>query len=135
MKSKLSWILRLTAAGILLQTLFFKFTGAPESIFIFGTLGVEPLGRYIAGFSELLASLLLLLPGLQLIGAAMAIGIMLGALASHILFLGVVVQGDGGLLFSLACVVLVASSLILYLEKEQIPFCTKKVQSLFHGTL
>jgi putative oxidoreductase len=129
MKTKFIWILRITAAAILLQTLFFKFTGAPESKFIFSTLGVEPFGRYFAGFSELIASILLVVPGLELLGAGMAIGIMLGAILSHLAILGIVVQDDGGLLFALACIVLVASSLIVFLEKKQIPFWFKKAKS------
>lgn len=134
MKHKIVWILRLTAAAILLQTLFFKFTGAPESKFIFSTLGVEPLGRYFAGFSELIASIMLIIPGLELLGAGMAIGIMLGAILSHVAVLGIVVQDDGGLLFALACVVLVASSLIVFLEKQQIPYWIKQAQKLLPGS-
>lgn len=134
MKSKFIWLLRLTAAAILLQTLFFKFTGAPESKFIFSTLGVEPFGRYFAGMSELVASLLLVVPGLELLGAGMAIGIMLGAIMSHIAILGIVVQDDGGLLFALACIVLFASALIVYLKKEEIPFWIRKAQSFLPGS-
>lgn len=134
MKHKIVWILRLTAAAILLQTLFFKFTGAPESKFIFSTLGVEPFGRYFAGFSELIASIMLIIPGLELLGAGMAIGIMLGAILSHVAVLGIVVQDDGGLLFALACVVLVASSFIVFLKKQQIPYWIKQAQKLLPGS-
>ena len=97
MTPKILLLLRLIAAGILLQTLFFKFTGASESKFIFSTLGIEPWGRWFSGFAELVASILLLVPVTQLLGAGMALGVMLGALASHVLILGVVVQNDGGL--------------------------------------
>ncbi|MBY0451951.1 MAG: DoxX family protein [Bdellovibrionaceae bacterium] len=120
MKQKIILVLRLISAGILLQTLFFKFTGAPESIYIFTQLHAEPFGRYFAGVSELIASILLLVPMTQVLGALMAIGIMLGALASHILILGLVVQDDGGLLFTLALVVLVASGAIVLLKKDEI---------------
>jgi putative oxidoreductase len=120
MKQKTILILRLISAGILLQTLFFKFTGAPESIYIFTQLHVEPFGRYFAGVSELVASILLLVPMTQVLGALMAVGVMLGALASHILILGVVVQDDGGLLFTLALVVLIASGTIVLLKKDEI---------------
>lgn len=130
MKSKILWALRLFAAAILLQTLFFKFTGAPESKFIFSTLGVEPFGRYFAGISELIASLLLLIPGLHLLGAGMAIGIMAGAILSHLAILGIVVQDDGGLLFALAWFVLVACSLIVYLEREQVPVWLERAKGL-----
>ena len=92
------------------------------------------MGRYFAGLSELIASLMLIIPGLELIGAGMAIGIMVGAILSHILFLGIVVQDDGGLLFALACTVLVASSLVIYLKKEQIPFLVKKTLSFLPGS-
>lgn len=113
-------ILRIVAAGILLQTLFFKFTGAPESIFIFSTLGVEPWGRWFAGVSELIAAILLLVPSTQVLGALMAIGIMVGAILSHIAVLGVEVQGDGGLLFYLACVTLACSAIVLWFQRQML---------------
>lgn len=133
MKTKILWVLRLSAAAILLQTLFFKFTGAPESIYIFSTLGVEPFGRYFSGMSELIASILLLFPGLALLGAGMAAGIMCGAIFSHILILGIVVQDDGGLLFGLACIVLISSSLIIFLERQQIPLWIDRARRFLPG--
>lgn len=129
MKSKILWVLRLTVAVILLQTLFFKFTGAPESKFIFSTLGVEPFGRYFAGASELVASILLFVPGWGWLGALLAVSIMLGAIMSHLFILGIVVQDDSGLLFALACLVFMASLAILYLEKEQILLWVKNAKS------
>jgi uncharacterized membrane protein YphA (DoxX/SURF4 family) len=127
-KSKFVLILRLIAAAILLQTLYFKFTGAPESIFIFSTLGIEPWGRWFSGAAELIASVLLLIPATEVIGATMAIGIMAGAIASHILVLGFVVQDDGGLLFSLACTVFVTCSAIVFIRRAQIPVWIKRGQ-------
>jgi putative oxidoreductase len=100
------WVVRLVAAGILLQTLFFKFTGAPESVFIFSTLGVEPWGRIASGVLELVASGLVLYSGTAGLGGLMAAGLMFGAIVSHLTLLGIEVQGDGGLLFGLAWVVL-----------------------------
>ena len=120
MKQKIVLLLRLISAGILLQTLFFKFTGAPESIYIFTQLHAEPFGRYFAGASELVASILLLVPATQIFGALMAVGIMVGALASHVLILGLVVQDDSGLLFTLALVVLISSGLVVLLKKDEI---------------
>ncbi len=116
---KLSWILRLTAAGILLQTLFFKFTGAPESVHIFSTIGIEPWGRFLSGAFELVAAILLVVPATAALGAVMAIGLMLGALGSHALFLGVDVMGDGGLLFALAWVTLLASVGTLWIRPTE----------------
>ncbi len=112
--------LRLVVAAILLQTLYFKFTGAPESKFIFGTLGVEPWGRIFSGVVELVASVLLLIPATQILGAALGLGVMIGAILSHIFVLGIVIQGDGGLLFSLACVVFVSCLLIVVLQPERV---------------
>lgn len=119
MKSKFVLALRLLAAVILLQTLYFKFTGAPESKFIFSTLGIEPWGRILSGIAELAASLLLLIPLTQIFGALIVIGVMAGAILSHAFFLGFIIQDDGGLLFALACIVFVSSALIILLQPEK----------------
>lgn len=123
-------VLRLIAAIILLQTLYFKFTGAPESRFIFSALGVEPWGRWFAGLCELVASLLLLWPSTQLLGALAALGIMGGALVSHLFVLGIVVQNDGGLLFSLALVVALCSTLVLLLQRQQFFALVQNTQAM-----
>lgn len=116
-----SWILQVLVAGILVQTLFFKFTGAEESKYIFSTLGMEPWGRYASGVAELIAAVLLLTPRTVTLGAMLALGVISGAIASHLTRLGIEVQGDGGLLFSLACVVFAASAIVLFLRRAQIP--------------
>src|SRR5262245_27322323 len=117
----LSWLLRLTAAFILLQTLFFKFTGAEESVYIFSTLGVEPWGRYASGVFELVTAVLLLVPATGAIGGVLAVGVAGGALMSHLTVLGVEVKGDGGLLFALALVVLVCGLGVAAIERRHIP--------------
>ena len=116
-----SWALQLAAAGILLQTLFFKFTGSEESVYIFTTLGAEPWGRIATGILELAASVLLLVPVTAPIGAALAMGVMAGAILSHLTFLGIEVKGDGGLLFGLALFVLLSSAVVLTLRRTQVP--------------
>jgi len=113
------WGCRLVACGILFQTLFFKFSGAPESIYIFDTLGVGDFGRYGAGASELIAGILLILPKFTKVGSIMAVGIMAGAIVSHLAILGIEVQGDGGLLFGLAILVLTCAVLNFFLTKEK----------------
>ena len=123
MNSKLNifaWVLRIAAAGILLQTLFFKFTGAPESIYIFETLGLEPFGRYASGVTELIAAIFLLIPRFNWLGALLALGVMSGAIMSHLTVLGIEVKGDGGLLFTLAIVVFISSAILLFFEREKI---------------
>lgn len=119
-KQKISLGLGCIAALILLQTLFFKFTGAPESKFIFSALGAEPWGRWISGVLELIASLLLFIPSLQILGAIAGIGIMGGAILSHIFILGIEIQNDGGLLFGLACTVLFSCLSIVYIRRGEI---------------
>lgn len=126
----LDWFLRILAAVILLQTLFFKFTGAPESVYIFTTLGAEPWGRYGSGIAELIASVLLLVPRTVWIGASMGIGLMAGAILSHLTRLGIEVQGDGGLLFALAVVTFVACVASLVIHRREIPWIGKRPGSL-----
>jgi hypothetical protein len=118
---KLSWLLRIVVAVILLQTLFFKFTGAPESIYIFTTVGAEPWGRYGSGVMELVAAALLLIPATAAIGALLAAGVGVGAVFSHLTLLGIDVQGDGGLLFGLGCVVLFGSAVVLAIHRRELP--------------
>ena len=124
-----SWIVRLTAAVILLQTLFFKFTGAPESVYIFTKVGMEPWGRYGSGVVELIAAVLLLSRCHCWLGATLALGVMGGAIMSHLTKLGIVVQDDGGLLFALAITVAVCSVITLALHRRQIPFVAKFFKS------
>ena len=116
-----SWGLQLLVAGILLQTLFFKFTGAAESVYIFSTLGVEPWGRMLSGIVELAAAILLLVPATTTVGAVLAIAVMAGAIGSHLTVLGIEIMGDGGLLFGLALIVFIASAAILVLRRSEIP--------------
>jgi len=115
-----SWGLQLTVAAILMQTLFFKFTAAPESVYIFRTLGVDPWGRLATGTVELVASLLLLAPGTAPAGALLAFVVMAGAVVTHLTVLGIEVQGDGGLLFGLALLALTASAGVLGLRRGQL---------------
>lgn len=117
----LSWVLQFLVAGVFAQTLFFKFSAAPESVYIFSTLGLEPWGRIGAGVAELLAAVLILVPRTVWLGAMMAMAIMGGAIASHLTRLGVEVMDDGGLLFGLSLIVFFGSAVILLLRKHEIP--------------
>lgn len=117
----LSWLLRITAAVILVQTLFFKFTGAPESVYIFTKVGAEPWGRIGSGIVELIAAILLLTARFTWLGSVISLGVMAGAIFSHLTVLGIDVQGDKGLLFALAIIVFVTSALNLVLHRTDIP--------------
>ena len=116
----LSWILQLIVAGILFQTLFFKFTGAEESVYIFSTLGIEPWGRFASGIAELVVVVLILWPATAALGALLGLGVITGALLSHTR-LGFVVKDDGGLLFALAVIVFVSSATVVYLRRAELP--------------
>ena len=122
-----SWIVRVIVAVILVQTLFFKFTGAPESVYIFKTVGQEPWGRIGSGIVELIASILLFVTSLVPVGAGLALGVMSGAILFHLTKLGIVVQDDGGLLFVLALVVWVGSALVLVLHRRSLPLIGAKL--------
>ena len=123
----LSWLLRLTAAVILLQTLFFKFTAAPESVYIFTKVGAEPWGRIGSGIVELIAAALLLTPRFNWLGSLIALGVMAGAIVSHLTVLGIEVQGDKGLLFALALFVFIASATNLALHRAEIPVIGRRL--------
>ena len=116
----LSWLIRIIVAAILLQTLYFKFSAAPESVYIFQTLGMEPWGRIGSGIAELLAAVLLLIPRTAGIGAALALGVISGAIVAHLTQLGIEVQGDGGQLFMLAVVVAICSAALLWMERASV---------------
>src|SRR5882672_10542606 len=129
-QSIISWLLQLVVAAILFQTLFFKFTGAEESKYIFNKLGMEPWGRIGSGIVELIAVLLVLYPRTVTLGAILAAGVISGAILSHLTKLGIVVKDDGGLLFILAVTVFVLSAVILFIRRTEIPI----VGSRFFGS-
>ena len=119
-KTILFWGARIIAAVILLQTLYFKFTGHPESVALFSKLGVEPWGRIATGIVELIASVLLLLPATAFWGGLLGVGLMFGAIGSHLLVIGIESQGDGGYLFMLAILVLLLSVVVVRMSPKPI---------------
>lgn len=127
----ISLIFQVIAAAVLLQTLFFKFTGAEESIRIFTTLGAEPWGRFGSGFVELIAGILLLIPARAAIGAILALGVMSGAILSHLTVLGIDLSGAGindhGFLFTLAVMVFISSAVVLIIRRREIPIIGAKL--------
>ena len=127
-KNIISWALRLTVAIILLQTLYFKFTAHPDSVHIFSALGIEPWGRMGLGIVELITALLILTPKTKIIGMINSLGIIIGAVFSHLLVLGVTVGNDGGSLFTLAIIVFIASTLFLILHKSEVLILLKRLK-------
>ncbi len=121
MKKYMPVILHIIPALILVQTLYFKYSGTPESVYIFETLGLEPHGRIGSGIAELIAAILLLIPKTAWAGAGLSLGIISGAIIAHLSQLGIEVQGDGGYLFLLAVVVFVTSAIVLRMNRKEIP--------------
>jgi putative oxidoreductase len=120
----ISWVCRVIVAIILFQTLFFKFTGAEESRYIFTTLMGPELESYVrigSGVIELFAVILLLIPSTAWLGAFIALGTISGAIMSHLTMLGIVVKDDGGLLFALALMVFALSATVLLLHRRELP--------------
>lgn len=122
----LLWVLRLVAAAIMLQTLFFKFSGAEESIYIFSAIGMEPWGRIGTGVMELIASALILWPRTTHLGALLGAGLMSGAIFFHLTKLGIEVKGDGGLLFYYALTVFISCAILVIVYKDRFLSFVKK---------
>lgn len=119
MKALIIWILRLVAAGIMLQTLYFKFTAHPQSVALFTTIGLEPYGRIGIGILELIASVFILIPRTTGIGALLTVGLMSGALFFHLTTLGIQVDGDS-VLFLYALITLIAALLLIAYNAQKL---------------
>lgn len=126
LKSIFMWVLRIVAALIMLQTLYYKFSASEESVYIFSVVGIEPWGRIATGVFELIASVLLLYPRTTHLGALLGTGLMSGALLMHFTLLGLEVKEDGGLLFIYALLVLLCCLLLLYFQRKQLLQLMKK---------
>lgn len=133
MKKVIKYLPRFIAAIILLETLLFKFGIGGEaflnesrSLFIsltmaiFGHSDYEAYLRIGTGIMELIASILLLWPKHAGLGALLGIGLMMGAIISHIFFIGIIVGNDGGQLMVMALIVLMCCTKVLFDEKQQL---------------
>jgi putative oxidoreductase len=125
MKKYIPLVLRIIVAVILIQTLRFKFSAHPDSVYIFETVGLEPIGRIAIGILELIAGILLFIPKTIWVGATLTLGIIGGAILMHLTQLGIEVRNDGGVLFITAVVTFVLSGIILYLYRKDIPYLEK----------
>ena len=116
------WALRIIAALIMLQTLYFKFTAHPQSVHLFTILGMEPWGRISIGCLELVASILILVPRTTAFGALLGLGLMAGAIFFHLTKIGIKFDGDYGL-FTYAAIVFVSCAiLVIYYLKDLLRF-------------
>lgn len=126
MKKHIPFILRLIVSIILIQTLRFKFTAHPDSVYIFTKVGLEPVGRIGIGIIELIASILFLIPKTVWLGSIITLGIIGGAITMHLTQLGIVVNNDRGILFITAVVTFLLSGIILFIYRKDIPTPFKK---------
>lgn len=126
-RSHILLILRIAVAIILIQTLRFKFTAHPDSVYIFQTVGLEPYGRIGIGILELIAGLLILVPKTVWAGALLTSGLISGAIFMHLSKLGIEVRGDGGVLFITAVITLILAAIILYNYRKEIPIIGEKL--------
>ncbi len=140
MKKFSPWLLSIFIAFVFVQSLFFKFTDAPETQHIFGTLnqwGADVLGieglflapglfnQYVIGTAELVAALLLIgglvtkFKFLNPLGALLALGVISGAIFFHLFTpLGIEVQGDGGALFGMAVGIWLSSLILIWRGRD-----------------
>ena len=121
MNKKVYLIIRVVIAIILVQTLRYKFTAHPDSVYIFSKVGLEPIGRIGIGVLELIAAILILVPKTIWAGALLTFGLLSGAVMMHLTQLGIEINNDGGSLFYLAVITLVLSGVVLWIEREKVP--------------
>ena len=126
MRKYLPTALRIIVAIILVQTLWYKFTGHPDSVYIFSTVGMEPAGRIGIGIVELIAAILIVIPNTAWLGALMTVGVLAGAIFMHLTKLGIEVQGDGGTLFYMAMFTFLAALIVLWMQRKDIPVIGSK---------
>ena len=127
MKKYFPLIIRIVIAAILIQTLRFKFTAHPDSVYIFEKAGLGDVGRIGSGIVELIAAILILIPRTIWLGALLTLGVISGAIITHLTKIGIEVNGDGGTLFFMAVLLFILSSIILWLHKKEIPIIGQKL--------
>jgi len=127
MKKYLPLVIRIIIAVLLIQTLFYKFTAHEDSVYIFEKAGLGDTGRIGSGIAELIAAILILIPRTIWIGATLTLGIIAGAILTHLTKIGIEVNGDGGTLFFMAIFIFILSSITLFLHRKNIPFIGSKI--------
>ncbi len=127
MNKNLLLVLRIIVAVILIQTLRFKFSAHPDSVYIFTKVGLEPFGRIGIGVLELISAILILIPRTIWAGAGLTLGILGGAIMMHLTQLGIEINNDGGTLFYMALGTFIISAIILFDQRKNIPFIGEKL--------
>ncbi len=127
MKKAIDLGFRILIAVILLQTLRYKFTAHPDSVYIFNKIGLEPYGRIAIGILELISAILILIPKTIWLGASLTVGIISGAIIMHITIIGIEVNNDGGTLFYMALLIFTLALFVLWKNRKNIPIIGKRL--------
>jgi len=122
------FIVRFGLALILLMAGFDKITGGQMSVETFSALGMEPYGRHIIGWCELICVLLLSTNRWAHFGAGLTFSIMLGALIAHVTVLGFNIQQDQGKALAMFLVVFFGSLWIQWMRRQDLPFVGESFQ-------
>lgn len=127
MNKKVLLAIRIIIAVILIQTLRYKFTAHPDSVYIFSKVGLEPIGRIGIGVLELIAAIMILIPKTIWVGALLTVGIIGGAIMMHLTDLGIEINNDGGELFYMAIAIFILSAVVLFQHRKELPIIGKKL--------
>ncbi|MBK9792052.1 MAG: DoxX family protein [Sphingobacteriales bacterium] len=111
---------RLVASGIFGYSAFMKFSSAPTAVYIFQRIGMESAGRYGVAVLECITILLLLVPKMAWRGAILGSLMMFGAICMHLTLSEINIEGDGGLMFASAVVVLLCCLSIIGFHKADL---------------
>ncbi len=111
---------RVVASAIFAYTAYMKFTAAPAAVYIFQRIGMEPAGRYAVGALEVITIVLMLIPKSAWRGAILGALMMFGAICMHLTIGEFNINGDSGLMFGAAIVVLACCVSILVMHKADL---------------
>ena len=82
------WVVQIALAGMFLLAGGSKLLGAPAMVALFNTIGIGQWFRYVTGVIEVASAILLLIPRLTPVGAALLVCTMTGAVLTHLVLIG-----------------------------------------------
>jgi uncharacterized membrane protein YphA (DoxX/SURF4 family) len=82
------WVLQILVAAVFLMAGYSKLSGDPAMVEEFDQIGLGQWFRFVTGGIEVAAAVLLLIPRLTPVGAALLVGTMGGAVLTHLLVIG-----------------------------------------------
>jgi putative oxidoreductase len=82
------WLLQIAAAGMFVFVGFLKLSGNEQMVGLFAAIGLGQWFRYLTGTLEVAGAILLLIPRTSGLGALMLVGVMIGAVMTHLFVVG-----------------------------------------------